>query len=160
MILVKECNITTAQQQQKEIYDQKHLHSELSEGTKASINIIILYDPCMQVLVENTVQKQRKEGKLEDLWLGPHTIYKHLGKEIYQVANNDGRILKKKVNINRLKSICGEVWCCIMTHSSLACSGEESGDTEDDSLAQLTDLQAEVWFEWYWTWSVVEWQSR
>ena len=54
--------------------------------------------------MENIAQKQRKGGKLEDLWLGPYTIHRHLGKGIYELANDKGKILKKKVNVNRLKS--------------------------------------------------------
>lgn len=84
-----EANIAKAQQHQKETYDRKHLQSELPEGS--------------EVLVENTAQKQRKGGKLDDLWLGPYTVHRHMGKGIYQLANGQGKILKKKVNINRLK---------------------------------------------------------
>lgn len=54
-------------------------------------------------MLENTAQKLRKGGKLDDPWLGPYTVRKSLGKGIYQLVNEDGRALKKKVNINRLK---------------------------------------------------------
>ena len=73
----------------KETYDRKHLQSELPKGS--------------EVLLENTAQKQCKGGKLDDAWLGPYTIHRHLGKGIYELANEKGKILKKKVNINRLK---------------------------------------------------------
>jgi hypothetical protein len=53
--------------------------------------------------LENTAQKQRKGGKLDDAWLGPYTIHRQLGKGIYELENEKGKILKKKVNINRLK---------------------------------------------------------
>ena len=85
-----ETNISKAQKQPKDTYDRKHLQDEIPEGS--------------EVLVENTAQKQCKGGKLEDLWLGPYTIHRHLGKGIYELANDKGKILKKKVNVNRLKS--------------------------------------------------------
>ena len=47
-----ETNISNAQKQQKETYDRKHLQSELPKGS--------------EVLLENTAQKQRKGGKLDD----------------------------------------------------------------------------------------------
>ena len=53
--------------------------------------------------MENTAQKQRKGGKLDDVWLGPYKIHRQLGKGIYELANEKGMVLKKKVNINRLK---------------------------------------------------------
>ena len=53
-----EGNITSAQKQQKETYDRKHLPGEIALGT--------------HVLLENTAQ--RKGGKLEPAWLGPYTI--------------------------------------------------------------------------------------
>ena len=84
-----ETNISKAQKQQKETYDRKHLQSELPEGS--------------EVLLENTAQKQRKGGKLDDAWLGPYKIHRQLGKGIYELANEKGMVLKKKVNINRLK---------------------------------------------------------
>ena len=55
------------------------------------------------VLLENTMQKQRKGGKLEPLWLGPYTIHRDLGKGLYELSNQAGMVLKKKVNIARLK---------------------------------------------------------
>ena len=55
-----EGNITSAQKQQKETYDRKHLPGEIAIGT--------------HVLLENTAQKQRKGGKLKPAWLGPYTI--------------------------------------------------------------------------------------
>ena len=84
-----ETNIAKAQKQQKETYDRKHLQSELAEGS--------------EVLLENTAQKLRKGGKLDDAWLGPYMIHRHMGKGIYQLVNEKGKIMKKKANINRLK---------------------------------------------------------
>ena len=55
------------------------------------------------MLLENTMQKQRKGGKLEPLWMGPYSIQRDLGKGLYELANKDGKILKKKANIARLK---------------------------------------------------------
>ena len=81
-------SITTAQKKQKETYDRKHLPGELAVGT--------------QILLENTTQKQRKGGKLEPAWLGPYTINGSIGKGVYELCK-DGNILKKKVNIARLK---------------------------------------------------------
>jgi hypothetical protein len=55
------------------------------------------------VLVENTHQKQRKGDKMHDKWLGPYKIYKETGKGVYQLKNAAGQILKKSVNVKRLK---------------------------------------------------------
>ena len=56
-----------------------------------------------EVLLENTKQKQRKGGKLENLWLGPYVVHQHVGKGVYRLRNMAGEVLTKKVNINRLK---------------------------------------------------------
>ena len=53
-------NISLAQREQKERYDRKHTPNELQVGTT--------------VLKENTPQKQRKGGKMDDRWLGPFSI--------------------------------------------------------------------------------------
>ena len=82
-------NIKAAQKNQKETYDRKHQPQVLKVGTT--------------VLLENTKQKQRKGGKLEPLWMGPYSIHRDLGKGLYELANKDGNILKKKANIARLK---------------------------------------------------------
>ena len=82
-------NIQLAQKSQKAAYDRKHKQQVLAEET--------------EVLLENTCQKQRKGGKLEPLWLGPFTINKHLGKGLYSLKNQNGDVIKKKANINRLK---------------------------------------------------------
>ena len=55
------------------------------------------------MLMENTAQKQRKGGKLADKFLGPYTINRHIGKGLYELRNKSGKILQKKVNVNRLK---------------------------------------------------------
>ena len=52
-----------AQRKQKETYDCKHTPEELPVGTEA--------------MGENTVQKDRKGGKLDDMFKGNHFI--HLG---------------------------------------------------------------------------------
>ena len=62
-------NITAAQKKQKEEYDRKHQPKVLKVGTV--------------VLLENTMQKKHKGGKLESLWLGPYTIHRDLGKGLY-----------------------------------------------------------------------------
>ena len=59
--------------------------------------------PGTSVLVENTYQKERKGGKLEDKYKGPYKIHKALGKGVYELINADGKILKSKHNIARLK---------------------------------------------------------
>lgn len=52
-----------AQRKQKETYDRKHTPEELPVGT--------------EVMVENTAQKDRKGGKLDDMFKGNYFI--HLG---------------------------------------------------------------------------------
>lgn len=84
-----EDNIKSAQKIQKETYDRKHQPEVLPVG--------------VTVLLENTKQKQRKGGKLEPLWLGPYSIHRDLGKGLYELKNTDGKVLKKKANITRLK---------------------------------------------------------
>ena len=83
-------NIDKAQKSQQETYDRKHVQGELSVGTR--------------VLLENTAQKQRKGGKMDPVWLGPYRINRSLGKGLYELKNDTtGEILKKKVNVVRLK---------------------------------------------------------
>ena len=53
--------------------------------------------------MENTHQKDRKGGKFEDAFLGPYTIHASNGKGIYQLQNEQGKVLKRKINIARLK---------------------------------------------------------
>ena len=64
-------NITKAQKQ--ETCDRKHLQKDLDVGIK--------------VLLENTAQQQRKDGKMESLRFGPFVINKCLGKGIYELKN-------------------------------------------------------------------------
>ena len=49
------------------------------------------------------MQKQRKGSKLVDKFLGPYTINRHVGKGLYELRNKSGKVLQKKVNVNRLK---------------------------------------------------------
>lgn len=65
------------------------LHQTLEPGTK--------------VLVENTAQKERKGGKFEPKYTGPYTVFKSLGKGVYTLKSMEGKILKSKINITRLK---------------------------------------------------------
>ena len=60
-------NIKSAQKSKKE-HDRKHQSVILTGGT-----------------VENTKQKQRKGGKLENLWLGPYVVHQDVGKGVYQL---------------------------------------------------------------------------
>ena len=83
-----ESNISDAQNKQKETYDRKHQPEDIAVGT--------------QVLLENTAQKQRKGGKLEPAWLGPYLIHRCIGKGLYELSK-DGKVIKKKANVARLK---------------------------------------------------------
>ena len=58
-------SILIAQSEQKELYDRKHMPNVLQIGTKE--------------LKENTLQKQRIGGKMDDRWLGP---YRYIGKGV------------------------------------------------------------------------------
>ena len=49
-----------------------------------------------KVLKENTRQKQRKGGKKDNRWLGPHTINRYIGKGVY--------VLKEERNCFKDKS--------------------------------------------------------
>ena len=56
------------------------------------------------VLLRNSAQDGRKGGKLQQRWLGPYEIAEFVGKGVYKLINpKSGRILKKEVNICRLK---------------------------------------------------------
>ncbi len=82
-------NILVAQKQQRETYDCKHEAKSLPVGS--------------QVLLENSLQKQHKGGKLEPVWLGPYLISRDVGKGLYELTNKSGKVLKKKANISRLR---------------------------------------------------------
>ena len=84
-----EVNIADAQQKQKETYARKHVPDAIPVG--------------VEVLIENTADSQRKGGKLNPAWFGPYAVTKDYGKGIYQLSNAAGKILKKKVNVSRLK---------------------------------------------------------
>ena len=70
---------------QKESYDRKHQPKVLPVGAR--------------VLLGNTYQRQRKGGKFEPIWLGPYIISRDLGKGLYELSNEAGKILKTKANI-------------------------------------------------------------
>ena len=76
--------ITKAQRKQKDTYDRKHPPANTFVGA--------------QVLLENTVQKQRKGGKLESAWLGPYIVSRCVGKGLYELLRN-GKVVKTKANI-------------------------------------------------------------
>ena len=54
-------------------------------------------------MVENTAQKERKGGKFEESFKGTYTIEESIGKGLYKLKNQHGKILQKKINISRLK---------------------------------------------------------
>ncbi len=82
-------NIDEAQRKQKQQYDSKHSIEALSVGT--------------EVLVENTADKQRKGGKLNTAWFGPYTISRSIEKGVYELCDKKGKVIRNKVNVNRLK---------------------------------------------------------
>ena len=82
-------NISASQKEQKKQYDRKHQTKQLSIDT--------------MVLVENSRQKQRNGGKMDDRYTGPYFINRHVGKGVYELRNSRGMVIKKKVNSNRLK---------------------------------------------------------
>lgn len=55
-----------------------------------------------QIFVENTLHKERKGGKWEDLYKGPFIIHESLGKGVYTLKKLDGTVRKTKHNIQRL----------------------------------------------------------
>ncbi|XP_064407174.1 circumsporozoite protein-like [Halichondria panicea] len=103
-------NIKKSQKKQKECYDKRHSPEELQPGIK--------------VLVENTQQKERKGGKLENKYSGPYIIKTSDGKGVYTLKDLDGKVLKKKCNIKRLKAY--------MDPSSLVEQKALSGQTPPD----------------------------
>ena len=89
-----ESNILSAQKKQKETYDRKHQPAEIGVGT--------------EVLLENTAQKQRKGGKLEPAWLRLYVVHHCIRKGLYELSR-DGKVVKKKANVARLK-----ISCCVV----------------------------------------------
>ena len=55
------------------------------------------------MLLENTQQLQRKGGKLTERFKGPYIIRRCLGKDVYELATKDGKVLKTKHDMNGLK---------------------------------------------------------
>ena len=63
-----------------------------------------ILQPGTMVLLRNSAQDGRKGGKLQQRWLGPYKISEFVGKGVYKLISlKTGRILKKGVNICRLK---------------------------------------------------------
>ena len=60
-------------------------------------------EPGTKVMLENTCQKERKGGKLEDAYMGPYVIHSSVGKGVYTLRTMKGKVLKKKCNVKRLK---------------------------------------------------------
>ena len=84
-----EKSIKHAQRKQKETYYHKHTPEELPVGT--------------EVMVENTAQKDRNGGMLDDMFNNNYFIHERLGKGLYKLRNQKGVVLQKKFNIIRLK---------------------------------------------------------
>ena len=97
--LKAEENILAAQKKQKQTYDRKHQAKVLPVGAR--------------VLLENTLQKQRKGGKLEPIWLGPYTISKDLGKGLYELANEAGKVVKKIARLKEYQERSQNVSCTV-----------------------------------------------
>lgn len=55
-----------------------------------------------EILLENTALQQRKGGEMDPVQMDPYTFSRCIGKGLYEVKNNQGDVLKKKANINRL----------------------------------------------------------
>ena len=114
-------NISESQREQKKVYDRKHQSTILSVNT--------------MVLMENSCQKERKGGKTDDRYSGPYCINRHVGKGVYEVRNAHDKILKKKVNINRLK-----MYTCskdIEGSSDDKAKGEHEEFNQEELLKQL-----------------------
>ena len=58
------------------------------------------------MLLENTQQLQRKGGKLTERFKGPYIVRRCLGKGVYELETKDGKVLKTKHNMNRLRVLC------------------------------------------------------
>ena len=54
-------------------------------------------------MIKNTAQKDRKGGKLDDMFKGNYFIHERLGKGLYKLSNKKGVVLQKKLNISRRK---------------------------------------------------------
>ena len=82
-------NIKESQAVQKKQYDKRRAVS--------------VYDVGDHVLVKNLVRQDRKGGHITERWNGPYKVSRSYGKNVYQIASDDGKVLKKKVNSCNLK---------------------------------------------------------
>ena len=62
-----------------------------------------VYDVGDHVLVKNLVRQDRKGGHFIKCWNGFYKISRSYGKNVYQIASDDGNVLKNKVNSCNLK---------------------------------------------------------
>ena len=83
-------NIVRAQEQQKKQYDRKH-------NTNTTLNV------GDKVLKENSQNKHRMGGKLDNRWTGPFIIHEDLGKGRFRVKTSAGKPLKQTIHCARLK---------------------------------------------------------
>ena len=100
-LLERQKIISKQHKRNKETYDRKHQSKVFEVGTR--------------VLLENTLHKQRKGGKLNPFWLGPYTINRDLGKGQANVAR-----LKEYQERPRGKSACTTVQYIPILHSVLS----------------------------------------
>ena len=62
-----------------------------------------------KVLKENSKNKSRKGGKLDNPWTGPFYIQEVLGKGRYRLKTESGEILKQTIHCARLKLYCDPI---------------------------------------------------
>ena len=72
-----------------------------------------------KVLIENTAQKERKGGKFKPKYKGPYVVSRAEGKGVYSLKSLEGKVLKNKVNVARLKvysfNMLGTGYHCVVT---------------------------------------------
>jgi hypothetical protein len=83
-------NIQKRQAKQKEHHDEKVREKQYQIGDK-----VLLYD---------SAKKNVHGDKFRPKWNGPYYIHNTLGKGAYQLRTMDGKVLKRSVNVDRLKA--------------------------------------------------------
>lgn len=84
-------NIGNAQARQKRNYDRRCNPEMFEVGS--------------EVLMEVVKNKNRCGGKMAARYTGPYKVYEKVKKVVYRLEH-DGVVLKKTVNVNRLKAYC------------------------------------------------------
>ena len=84
-----------------------------------------------KVFKENTRNKHRTGGKLENRWNGPFVIHKDLGKGRYYLETLAGKVLKQTIHCARLKLFLKpvgdkETICSVVDEEAVSAQGDDN----------------------------------